>query len=524
MKSEKINQALRALGFSLALVMMCAAAAGCRGGKETVLQGGARLTYWAPITDVAATLSSNWGDMPLYQELQKRTGVEVTFIHPSTANIGEQFSLLLASDTLPDIIQYNWSIYSGGPGKAIKDGVIIDLYEHKERLQNLSSYLEANEEVKKNAVTSDGQLFAAPFIRGDKTLCVSLGIALRQDWLEELGLETPQTISEWERTLTQFKEKKGAAAPLNIGLDTLRYGLFSGAYGTCYDYYLKDGKVTHGILDSGFKETLTKLNEWYRSGLLDRDFATVNSATRDSNLLNGKTGAMQMSLGGGIGRYLSSTPDEKFDLVGARPPVLNQGDYPEFGFYQTQVPPTMRSTFTAVSADCKNMDAALKLLDYGYSEDGHMLYNFGIEGESYILTDGYPKYTENITDNKEGYAMNVMLSQYCQSYDGGPFVQDKRYMEQYAARPQQQAAWDIWTQSNMSGHLLPNLYVSGEDQTELSNLDISLTTYMDEIVTKLIMGTEPLDNYGKIMANLKDRGIERSIEIRQKAYDAYLRK
>ena len=151
-----------------------------------------------------------------------------------------------------------------------------------------------------------------------------------------------------------------------------------------------------------------------------------------------------------------------------------------------------------------------------------MLYNFGIEGESYNMIDGYPTYTENITNNPEGTAMNVMMSEYCRSYDGGPFIQDRRYYEQYAAKPQQQAAWEIWGESNMLDHLLPNLYVSGEDQSELSSIDSAINTYMSEVVTKLIMGTESFDNYDKIIEELKDRGIERAIEIRQKAYDAYL--
>ena len=28
-------------------------------------------------------------------------------------------------------------------------------------------------------------------------------------------------------------------------------------------------------------------------------------------------------------------------------------------------------------------------LDYGYTEEGHLLLNFGVEGESYEMIDGY---------------------------------------------------------------------------------------------------------------------------------------
>lgn len=515
----KKSRFIKIISGVMAAIFACAALAGC--GGEDVAEVSGKLTYWAPINGNATNFASNWDDLPLYQKLQENTGIDIEFMHPSGAAVAEQFSILMASTELPDLIQYNWSKYAGGPGRAIEDGVIIDLYEYKDKLPNLMKYLDENEEVKKNAVTNDGKLFAAPFVRGDKSLCVSLGLAMRQDWLDDLGLEAPETIDEWDTVLTAFQEKKGAKAPLQIGLDSLKYGLFSGAYNTVYDYYLREGKVTHGFLDPGFKDLLMQLNDWYERGILNKDFAATDGKTIDANMLNGETGAMQMTLGGGIGKYLSAA-EGSFDLVGVKSPVLNKGDYPEFGFYQTQIPTTQNSVFTAISADCKNIDAALKFLDYGYTEEGCMLYNFGIEGESYNMVDGYPKYTEDITSNAEGYSMAVMLSKYTASYDAGPFIQDTRYMEQYAARPQQQAAWDIWTQSNMSEHLLPNLYVGEEDQKALSKIETDLRSYMDEKVVKLIMGTESFDSYDDIINELKKRGIEEALTIYQRAYESWL--
>ena len=518
MKQNKIPKFIKVACALVTTVAVAACVGGC--GKEEKNEPKGKVTYWAPINYNATTFASNWDELPIYQKLQEDTGVDIEFVHPSGASWDESFSILLASNELPDMIQYNWATYPGGPGRAIKDKVIIDLYEYKDKLPNLMKYLDENPEVKKNAVTNDGQLFAAPFIRGDKSLCVSYGIAMRNDWLDELGLEAPETIEEWDAVLTAFKEKKGASAPLYINLDALKYGLFAGAYDTCYDYYLKDGKVTHGFLDSGFKQLLMQLNDWYKRGLLDNNFASIDGRTLDANFLNGETGAMPMSLGGGIGKYLSNAPDDKYDLIGVKSAVLNKGDYPEF---QTQIPPTQTGSFTAVTTDCDNIEDVLKIIDYGYSEKGGMLYNFGVEGESYNMVDGYPKYTEQITNNPE-YAMSVMLSKYTASYDSGPFIQDTRYMEQYAARPQQQAAWKTWTESNMSDHLLPNLYVSGDDQKELANISNNLISYMNESITKLIMGTESFDNYDKILKELENRGIKDAIRIYQKAYDGYLKR
>ena len=218
---------------------------------------------------------------------------------------------------------------------------------------------------------------------------------------------------------------------------------------------------------------------------------------------------------------MSSAPDDRFQLAGAPYPTKNKGEVPEFGYWQT---PVGANNAAAVSYDSNHKEEAVKLLDYGYSEEGRMLFNFGIEGESYELTDGYPTYTDTITNNPEGLAMTVALSQYTLAYDSGPFVQDKRYMEQYANLPEQQAAWNTWMQTNMKEHVLPYLYVKEEEVSELANLNNAIDTYADEMIMKFIMGEEPLENYSAVIEQLKARGIDRVLEMRQAAYERYLEK
>ena len=54
------------------------------------------------------------------------------YIHPNDQQTAEQFNLMIASDELPDVIEYDWTgrsagSYPGGPEKAIQDGVILEL-------------------------------------------------------------------------------------------------------------------------------------------------------------------------------------------------------------------------------------------------------------------------------------------------------------------------------------------------------------------------------------------------------------
>ena len=210
---------------------------------------------------------------------------------------------------------------------------------------------------------------------------------------------------------------------------------------------------------------------------------------------------------------------EGFDLVAAPYPVLEKGQIPQFGHKTSQV----YTTVIAITSDCRDMDTAIKFLDYGYSDDGRMLFNFGIEGESYTMVDGYPTYTDIITNDKSGLSMQAMLAKYTRAANGAAgSIQDKRYMEQYARLPQQKNAWKVWSNTNADAHVLPTMYPNEEDTEEYSKIVATIDTYNRDMITKFIMGIEPLSNYDEYVMQLKARGIDRLIQIHQAAYQSYL--
>ena len=504
------------IGVSLSLMTAVAVLGGCGKDKQTST-GSDKITCWMPLVSNASMVVSNFGETELAKELKNRTGVDVEYIHPPQGQESEKFSIVVASSNLPDIIEYNWLEYPGGPAKAIKEGVIIDIAQHKDKAKNLFAYLDKNNEIKKLATTDDGQLFSFPFVRGDSSLNFSGGLIIRQDWLDDLGLDMPKTTDDWEKVLMDFKNKKGASAPFSF----MSTSIFASAFDTTTDYYVEDGKVKYGPLDEGFQNYLATMNKWYKEGLIDPSFATLDTKTIEANILNGTSGVTQGSIGSGIGKWIASAKTEGYSLSGAPVPAPTKDAKAKFGIYQLPVTAS-RTAFDAISTSCKNVDAAIKYLDYGYSEDGAMLYNFGIEGKSYEMKDGYPTYTEEITNNPEGLSMTVALAKYTRSYSTGPFVQDKRYMEQYASLPQQKEAWATWSDTDVAKYTLPHLYMKNDELTEYAQLNNDINTYVNEIVSKFIIGAEPVSNYSAMVEQLHIRGIDRMLELKQAAYDRYL--
>lgn len=523
----------RILVICLVIALSVTAFTGCKTGKTgaggVILEskygseypidaGDTTLTLWRPMSANVSVSANNYGDLPVGKELEKRTGIKVEYIQPSATAWIEKFNLMVASGELPDIIHYDWVSYPGGAQAAIDDGVIIGLNDVVDSYAtNFKSLMEKYPDVAKNAKTDAGNYFAFGVVAADNKLKTTAGPIVRLDWLEELGIDEPETIDDWYEMLKAFKEKKGAAAPLTMIFDAVYYGIFIGAYGINYDFYHDDGKVKFGPAEPEYKEFLTTMKKWYDEGLLDQNFSTVDGATVNANMLNGTSGATWGALGGGIGVLTNAATDPKAYYTGVQNPTLKKGEQPKFSQYADAFMP-----WAAITTQCKDVELAAKFLDYGYTEEGKTFFNFGTEGVSYEMVDGKPKYTDLITNNPDGLSMSQALTKYSHGGQAGYFEQDLGYLEQYAGLPQQQKAWKAWTNTDAVNHTVPNVSIPAEDINEFSTLRTDISAYRDEMYIKFITGTESLDNFDDYLKKLKKIGIDRLIEIEQKAYDAFM--
>lgn len=183
------------------------------GGGKGSSASDAKLTYWAELNGNAAGIKSTFNQVPFFQEWQRRTGVQLTFIQPPANQAKEAISVLLASGDLPDMMEYEWINYPGGPEKAINDGYILRLNEAIDQYApNLKRYLKAHPDIDMQIRTAGGSYYAFPFIQGDDKLRTYQGPIIRKDWLDELGLDVPVTIDDWHTVLKAFKEKRRRSA------------------------------------------------------------------------------------------------------------------------------------------------------------------------------------------------------------------------------------------------------------------------------------------------------------------------
>ena len=376
------------------------------------------------------------------------------------------------------------------------------------------------ESLSKIAKSDSGNYYMFPFIRGDEKLTVSYGPVVRKDILDKAGVSVPETIDEWHTALKVFRDN-GMSAPLSYDLIDMERlsAAFFGAYGVKPNFYVENDSVRFGYLEPGAKDALANLNSWYEENLLNKSIAKV-SELLDSNILNSQTGATVTYGSGGIGKYMraaAANNDTEFNLVPAPFPVLNKGEVSKFGSKESRFN-AMNNAF--ITTACNNIELAMRFWDYGYSEDGHMLLNFGIEGESYTMVDGYPTYTELITNNPDGLDFGKALGRYALTASG-PFVQDVRYIEQAYSLPQQKQALTVWAATDDDTYNLPRLTFTVEESQAINKAMNNINTLTDEMVLKFIMGIEPLEKYDTFVSQLKSFGIESVLETYNAALARY---
>lgn len=499
-------------------------------GEKIITEG-----YSLPIVNDAFTLKFATADnpdaahsytqyLPVWQELEKRTGIKVEFeVAPADQYNTVMLTRLAAGTNLPDVVRL-----PDDPMRYAKSGLIIPLDDLiQKNAPNIQKLFQERPEVKKSLTAPDGKIYVLSAVVDARSMVNLIGLGMRKDWLKKLNLQEPDTINQWNDVLRAFKEKdpngngKQDEIPV-ISLDVKGLYKFAWSYGLHLAlsegwYADKDGKVVYEWIDPRLKEWLTEMNKWYTAGLLDPDMTSVQPPDKYTAKAIGNIGGvgasdMTMQYPQWNERMARDYPDAKWE--GIVPPKGPNGDR----IMEKEQP--VEGIYYGITKDCKKTDIVMKWLDYLYaSEDGKILMgNFGIEGMSYTMENGKPKFTDFILKNEKGSG----LAQWSLGVNGNfPRILMKEMIEQRFHRytdemKQSEKATKYYVPS------FPKIMASKEETDQYVSIMTDINTYRDEMIIKFIAGQEKLDNFDKFVQNIKAMRIEEAIAIRQSQYDRYM--
>lgn len=474
-----------------------------------------KITYWAATSP--ETPEEDPENLACFKEVEEKLGVDIEWQHIPKDTESEQFQLMIATNNLPDVIFYEWLSY--GPDTALDGEIIIPLDDIISKYApNLSAYLEKNPDVARDMKSDSGHYYCFPYLRGnDMWDRLTNGLYMRKDWLDDLGLNPPETIEEWYTTLKAFKEQKGATIP--FGIDFGRIGFITTAWGfNGTGFVVDNGKIIYPVIQPEFKEVLETLNKWIKEGLLLLDPKELKK-----EIVAGTCGAWQASPGSYVKEAKETNPN--FEIIALQNPVLQKGDTP---YIFPRWPYTGRGAAITTACDESKYEAIARWLDYAYSEEGYIWDNFGKEGVHYNWVDGKIMPTDIVYNPPEGLTTGQFNRRNFRPKNApGPYMtgDTHKYLHEDALAkdsnyPYKKQAMEAWGNGDPS-RTLPSLTLTSEEKAQLENYS-QMWSYVGDMVRKFINGEEPLDNFDKFVEEAKRLGAEEVVKIYQGALDRYL--
>lgn len=492
------------------------------------------IDYWRA-NDAKLTASlENFGGMAGYKKKEELTGIKVNFTHPPLGQQKDQFNLLISTNELPDIIYYNWADAVGGPEKMIEDGRIIRLNELIDQYApNLKKIIESDPDVKKQISLDDGTIYMFPLLKLDALkLNATSGLIMRKDWLDKLGLKTPATIDEWYTVLKAFREQdpngngKQDELPFtgNWGPGNLtKLHDFAPAFGIIGGFMMNGDKVEFGPVQPEYKNFLETMAKWYSEGLIDPEIMTNDGKAFDYKVTNNLAGSYQGGVFSGMGKYFNLMRDShpEFNLTGVPSPLAPDGtSYAAFNMNNKVL--TYGEAISS-SAEKDQLPYLVQWMDFNYSPQGHELFNFGIEGESYTKEGDSIQFTDTIIKNPNGLTYDQALASYALSIMDGPVNQDSRYLDALLFDEGQREANAFWMKQS-SDLTLPPIRLTIDEASRSTSIMSQVNTYLNEEMTAIISGKKPVSEFEKMVETIKGMGIDEAVKLHQAAYDRYMAK
>jgi len=495
------------------------------------MDGSVTVTWWKETAGNWAPFLEHYGESAFSAELERLTGVNIEWQHPPAGQAPDAFALLMAGGSFPDIIEWAWTLqYDGGAMGAIADGVIIPLNEAKDQwAPNYMAFLAEHPHIYRQVVTDDGVHFAFPFLRADNSLKTTTGPVVRADWLEYLDLDVPQTIEDWEVMLTLFRDEMGATQGF-VGQAAQNdpngiINTFLPAFGIRNNWFVDGTQIVYGPTHNNFRDFLELMNRWYEEGLIDQDAFSTDRAAMDAAILSGASGAVIGPGGGAVGPWLLAAwanEDYDFDLVATRFPTFDANVLTSHGGTSNDLADTSRG-HAAITTSSNNVEVVTRLLDFAFSEEGHLLHNFGPYGVSWTWVGDVPTFTELVTNHPERTFAQA-LTYFSRGAFNGPFNQDPWYLYQFYALDQQKHALVAWReQNNPEATVIPPVSFTADEATTIRARMGDIDTFRREQIALFITGITPIndDTWGSFVSTMYSMGVPEVREIHQTALDRF---
>lgn len=468
-------------------------------------------------------------ELKWYDVAEERTGIHVDYISgpEEAADVYSEVDQRVISGDLPDAVMTKLAqtnVY--GP-----QGVFADLAPYIEKYApNLQKYIDDNPDYKALVSDADGHIYG---LCKETPIFADL-IGYRVDHFKAAGIDPDSivTVDDFTKALETLKAYYGKDNPNYYpltGRDTaIRFASWFGAAsnisstesnGIYINGHYKDGSID--IMNDGAYKMAETMKKWYDEGLIQPEWVagTFSEADWEAAMLNGNGSVFYDYYNRAEWFMENGGPDNDPNYqMGVLNFIKDDNGNPQ------KMTVSMKyndECVTAVNANCSEdkIKTILTFIDYFYSEEGEILANYGVEGESFKDTNGDKEFivdyqTEEATPaGEKRWSFLSDRFTVCKPVDNEAFFK-------WNAPLIAEATGRLYTDENLGTSYV--LKFTDDQSKEVTNLLASVFDAQMSGIAQFIDGARELtpDNWAAFQQEMNDLGLSRIEEIQLAAYQA----
>lgn len=449
MKKRKILSLLLASAMCIGMLAGCGGSGQTAGNTESAAAGGGSAAAaeeagkstaadeeLSPITFEyynADGKNADW-DNPVARAITEATGVtlEVSYPVSSTGDPAEDVALMIANNEYPDLI------YAKGSATDLYEaGAFIDMTDLIDQYGPNIKKMYGEELEKLKWGEGDDGIYQLSYA-GVNAQTLTTGGTCQIQWaaVKENDYKYPTTLEEYEALIKKYME---AHPKTEDGLDTIGITMSASDWHWMITLgnpagFIADAAPDNGqwLIDDNYnvtykhtspeeKEYFKWLNRMYNEGILDQDFATQTDDDYIAKVSSGRVVAITDALWHYNQCQQVLVKDGKVDKTYCGlPVVLNDSQKCAVMLYQgLQV-----GWGIGITTSCEDPVRAIKFLDYICSDEGQILYNWGIEGENYLIDENGQRYRTQEEIDKASSDPDYSKNTGIKNYTGFPIYGD----------------------------------------------------------------------------------------------------
>lgn len=482
-----------------------------------------------------AAIMDSPNDMSLlYQKFEEISNVHIDFQMVNMMDAATTFTLMIASGDYCDITNDALNYYDTAD-QAYEDGIAVDLMEYPDSVPNFMALMEKYPQIRTDLETLEGHILNMPRIDMPIGQAAENGLLIRKDWLDELGLDIPNSYDEMHDVLAAFKSSYNVTDPYIMPYQVLSpWGLMSAGYGIpavadANNFYvdLKTDKVALSTISDAYYDYLCMFRDWYQEGLINPNFVSQASNIPDESIISTEQTGIWFSDLSYIKTYqellASINPNSELALMGD-PGIDDQRS----GYMEKQFTVAGKGGFS-VSEQCDDVALALSWCDMWYNPDLTQFINYGYEGETFEYDEnGKPVLGGIIVNNDLGLPSLKMANGVYLCTSGG-FIYDlhKYDLEFTDLQLEAYTKWIITADDPstvVTADFPGGAKLTADEADAVTTAMGDINTHVGEMALKFVTGAVELtpESYAAYVTDIEGMRLQEALDAMQEAYDRYL--